>query len=121
MNNTYSAVGALNVLLRNSTTARPLSHQVITGSSTAIGRLTVPAGAKYALLVFEAADLSVWGDSTKIARYWFDSGATTVTTSVGIPAPNYTVIELSNPTQMEKFSFILTEVQAAVVNVQYFK
>lgn len=121
MFNTYSTVGAANVALRNATTARPLSHETITGSSTTVKHLTVPTGAKYAIIVFEAADLSAWTNDMVIARYWFDNKTAVPTAVIGIPAPNMTVVELNNTSQLNTFSFILTEALAATIHVQYFK
>lgn len=121
MNNTYSTVGAANVALRNATTARPISHETMVGSSTTVSHLNVPSGAKYAIIVFDAADLTAWTNDMLIARYWFDNKADFPSAIEGIPAPNMSVIELNNETQLRAFSFILTEAQTASIHVQYFK
>ena len=121
MNNTYSTVGAANVALRNSTDGRPLSHEVISGSSANILQLNVPADAKAALIQFEASDIGAWTDSTKIARVWFDSKATAVSTTAGMAMSNLAIVEINNLTSLLAFRFILTEAQVAKINVQYFK
>ena len=121
MNNTHSIVGGVNQGLRNATDGRPLSHEVIVGSSIAPQSLNVPAGAKAALIQFEAADLTAWTDDTKIARVWFDPHATAVSTSSGMAMSNLTLVELNNLTALREFRFILTEARVASINVQYFK
>ena len=121
MNNTHTIVGGINQGLRNSTDGRPLSHEVINGSSLSVGQLNVPAEAKAALIQFEASNIGAWSDTTKIARVWFDAKATAVSTTSGMAMSNLAIIEINNLTSLREFRFILTEAQTAKINVQYFK
>jgi hypothetical protein len=121
MNNTHTMVGGINQGLRNSTDGRPLSHEVIAGSAAAVQQLNVPAEAKAALIQFEASNIAAWTDTTKIARAWFDSKTTAVSTTSGMAMSNLAIVEINNLTSLREFRFILTEAQTAKINVQYFK
>ena len=121
MNNTHTIVGGINQGLRNSTDGRPLSHEVIAGSSLSVGQLNVPADAKAALIQFVASSIDVWTDTPKIARVWFDAKATAVSTTSGMAMSNLAIVEINNLTSLREFRFILTEAQTAKINVQYFK
>jgi len=107
-----------------------LGHEYLTVSHSATTLLTVPTGANYAFVVFEALDPSAFTDSSRVARITYDSstpvlGATPPypdANTVGLPVGHLDTFDINELDNLQMFRAIKNENAGTLyLHVYYYK
>ena len=96
-----------------------IGNQSLTVTYSSVVQLTVPTGARYALITIEATDPSLFASSLRIVRFWEDGTSPTNTT--GIPRGHletFTVSELENLQRLKIKK--IENVGTVTANIQYY-
>lgn len=104
----------LSRILRGSLNSfKAFSYEAITVNNT-IKTLTIPSGAKYALMKFVS-------DATGNAANYLETGSVPVSTTVGIPISDGTVFDVTDAQNLVAFQIIQSQAGTHTLHVQYYK
>lgn len=90
------------------------SYQQLTITGAAVQRLTIPEGAKYALMSLES------NIATTAARY-LETNQTAVAAGVGMPLSNGSVFDITDAQNLAGFQIIQESANTTKLNIQYYK